>query len=196
MSTIERDICDGFAMSNSQLLVPTSYRALILGQMDVLRRASAFRPRHYIVPDSLEEPIAAYSQVEYQIAPQPGSFLWGLSFAMFASEVDSGLAPLVHVQITDVCTETPLFSDYPRAMNFLCDPTLIGLSGQFATGTFRAPHLLSQPRIIGDPAKLDCEIYNSNSAEVHCQLVLFIAEPCLPPDQFVQLLKAQGVYSA
>ena len=42
------DIVDGFTMSASQLLVPTSYRALILGQMDVLRRASAMRPRHYI----------------------------------------------------------------------------------------------------------------------------------------------------
>ena len=191
---IERDICDGFAMSNSQLLVPTSYRALILGQMDVLRRASAFRPRHYIVPDSLEEPIAAYDQIEYQVSTQPGSYVWGLSFAMYASEVDSDLSPLVHVQITDVCTETPFFSDYPRGINFLTDPTLIGLSGQFSTGTFRAPHLLSQPRIIGDPAKLDVEIYNSNSVSVHCQLVLFVAEPCLPPDQFVQLLKAQGVW--
>jgi hypothetical protein len=95
-----------------------------------------------------------------------------------------------------VCKETPFFSDYPRGINFLTDPGLIGIGGFFPTGTFRAPHLLSQPRIIGDPAKLDCEIYNSNSVAIHAQLILFVAEPCLPPDQFVQLLKAQGVYSA
>ncbi len=164
--------------------------------MDVLRHASAFRPRHYVVPDSLEVPIPAFGQVEYQVSVQPGSYVWGLSFAMLASEIDSGFGELVHVQITDVCTETPFFSDYPRGINFLTDEGLIEIGGFFPVGTFRAPHLLSQPRIIGDPAKLDCEIYNSNSVSVHAQLILFVAEPCLPPDQFVQLLKQSGVYAA
>lgn len=192
MPVIERDIVDGFTMSASQLLVPSSYRALILGQMDVLRRASALRPRHYIAPLSSDEPIAAYSQNEYQISLMPGSYVYGLSFSMYASELDEQ-GELIHVQITDVCTETPFFADYVRGINFLTDPSLA--TTFYPTGTFRAPHLLSQPRLVGDPAKLDIEIYNSSSATAHPQLVVFAAEPCLPPDQMEALLRKAG-YSA
>lgn len=184
-----RDIVDGFAMSGSQLLVPTSYRALVIGQMDTLRRASAMRPRHYIAPLDIDEPVPAYKQNEYQISVMPGSYVWGLSFAIYASESD--FAEFIHVQITDVCTETPLFSDYARAINFATDPTLAAAMG-YPVGYYRAPHLLSQPRLIGDPAKLDVEIYNSSDTDVHCQLVLFVAEPCLPPDQMEQLLRRAG----
>ena len=186
---VPRDIVDGFTMSASQLLVPSSARALILGQMDVLRRASAMRPRHYIAPLSTDEPVKAYSQVEYQLSVMPGSYVWGLSFAMFNSEYDAS-GELVHVQITDVCTETPFFSDYVRGIAFLTDPAIVPT--YYATGTFRAPHLLAQPRLIGDPAKIDIEIYNSSAADCHPQLVLFVAEPCLPPDQMKILLQRAG----
>ena len=189
IALVERDIVDGFTMSASQLLVPSSSRALILGQMDVLRRASALRPRHYIAPLDSDEPIPAYKQNEYQISVMPGSYVWGLSFAMYERELDTS-GELVHIQITDVCTETPFFSDYVRGINFLTDPGLVPTF--YPTGTFRAPHLLAQPRLIGDPAKLDVEIYNSSSADAHCQLVLFVAEPCLPPDQMKILLQRAG----
>lgn len=185
---VERDIVDGFTMSASQLLVPTSMRALILGQMDTLRRASAMRPRHYIAPLSTDEPVKAYSQVEYQISVMPGSYVWGLSAAFLESETD--FAEFLHCQITDVCTETPFFSDYVRLINFVTDPSLV--PNWYPTGTFRAPHLLAQPRLIGDPAKIDVEIYNSSGTDLHPQLVLFVAEPCLPPDQMLILLRKAG----
>lgn len=186
---VERDIVDGFTMSASQLLVPSSGRALTLGQMDVLRRASAMRPRHYIAPLTSDEPILAYSQNEYQISVMPGSYVWGLSFALLTTELD--FASLVHVQITDVCTETPFFSDYVRGINFVTHPTQVAAAG-YPAGTYRAPHLLAQPRLIGDPAKLDVEIYNSSSHDLHPQLVIFVAEPCLPPDQMKIILQKAG----
>ncbi len=192
IALVERDIVDGFAMSASQLLVPTSTRALILGQMDVLRRASAMRPRHYIAPLDSDEPVPAFKQVEYQISVMPGSYVWGLSFSYIPGddEVTEDDIVKVHVQITDVCTETPFFSDYVRAINFLTAPSLV--TAFYPTGTFRAPHLLSQPRLIGDPAKLDVEIYNSSAVDIQCQLVLMVAEPCLSPDQMKQLLQRAG----
>jgi hypothetical protein len=188
--TVERDIVDGFTMSASQLLVPTSSRALTLGQMDVLRRASAMRPRHYVAPLNSEEPVKAFSQNEYQVSVMPGSYVWGLSFAML-NEDEGDSAALIHVQITDVCTEAPFFADYVRGINFVTDPELATDLG-YPVGTFRAPFLLTQPRLIGDPAKLDVEIYNSASVDLHPQLVLFVAEPCLAPDQMEQLLRKAG----
>jgi len=188
---VERDIVDGFTMSASQLLVPTSARALILGQLDTLRRASALRPRHYIAPLDSDEPIPAFKQNEYQISVMPGSYVWGLSFAYIPSdEVTTAEALKLHVQITDVCTETPFFSDYVRGVTFLTAPSLV--TSFYPTGTFRAPHLLAQPRLIGDPAKLDVEIYNSSSVDIQCQLTIMVCEPCLPPDQMKVLLRQAG----
>jgi hypothetical protein len=96
----------------------------------------------------------------------------------------------VHVQITDVCTETPFFSDYVRGVSFLTAPSLV--TNFYPSGTFRAPHLLAQPRLIGDPAKLDVELYNSSAVDIPCQLVIMVAEPCLPPDQMRILLQRAG----
>jgi hypothetical protein len=187
------DIVDGFSMSASQLLVPTSYRALILGQMDVLRRASAMRPRHYIAPLSSDEPVAAYSQNEYEVSVMPGSYVWGLSFFMPTVTVDEeqvDFSEYIHIQITDVCTETSFFSDYARASSFLTSPSIV--STYYPTGTLRWPALLAQPRLIGEPAKLDVEIYNSSSQSLNPQLVIFVAEPALPPDQMERILKQAG----
>lgn len=192
IALVERDIVDGFTMSASQLLVPSSTRALILGQMDTLRRASAMRPRHYIAPLDSDELIPAFKQVEYQISVMPGSYVWGLSFAYVPGddEVTTDDALKLHMQITDVCTETPFFSDYVRCINFLTEPNLV--ANFYPVGTPRWPHLLAQPRLIGDPAKLDVEIYNSSAVDITCQLVLFVAEPCLPPDQMKVLLQNAG----
>jgi len=185
---VQRDIVDGFTMSASQLLGPQSTRALALGQMDTLRRASAMRSRHYIAPLSSDEPIKAYSQNEYQIGLTPGSYVWGLSFSIFAAEIAN--AEFVHIQITDACTETGFFSDYVRGINFMTQGSLA--SNFFPSGAFRAPCLLTQPRLIGDPAKLNVEIYNSSSADLHPQLLICVAEPCLEPDKMEQLFRKAG----
>lgn len=187
--TIERDIADGFTMSASQLLVPTSYRALILGQMDTLRRASAMRPRHYVAPLQTDIPIPAYKQVEYQITVMPGSYVYGLSFAIQAAQL--ALAQYVHIQMTDIYTESPFFADYPRGINFITDPTS-ALAVGYPKGTFRAPFLFAQPRIICDPGNIEIEMYNSSNTDLYCQLCVFVNEPCLPPDQMAALLRQAG----
>lgn len=187
--TVERDIVDGFTMSASQLLVPTSYRALILGQMDVLRRASAMRPRHYVAPLQTDIPIPAYGQVEYQISVMPGSYVYGLSFAIKESQTD--FAQYVHIQLTDIYTEMPFFADYARAINFITDPGAAAAVG-YPTGTWRAPFLFAQPRIICDPGNIEVEMYNSSDTALYCQLCIFVAEPCLPPDQMMAALRQAG----
>lgn len=191
-TTIERDIVDGFTMSASQLLVPTSYRALILGQMDTLRRTSAMRPRHYVAPLQTDTPIAAYKQVEYQISVMPGSYVYGLSFALNTNPEGSSTNPaLIHAQLTDLYTETPFFSDYVRGVNFITNGAAATTAG-YPVGTFRAPFLFAQPRIICDPGTIQVELYNSDSNPSYAQLTIFVAEPCLPPDQMAALLRQAG----
>jgi hypothetical protein len=90
--------------------------------------------------------------------------------------------PPIFIQITDACTESPLFSDYAYAASFTA--TAPGNGGW----NRRNPPMLSQPFLVAAPALLDVEIYNSNSTAVTCQLILHMAEPCLPPDEVLRMI--------
>ena len=181
-----RPIVDGFTHSTSLLYLPTSYRPSVLAQMEVLRQATTYRNRQWCVPETLEQPVAAYGQLEYQLRTQPGAYLWGLAFTAPASlnEELENAESFIHVQITDACTETPLFSD-PCTLATMLVPS---------TGpALRNPFLLSQPWLIGDPAHLDIELYNSSDQDITCQLVLFLAEPSIPPQNIREQLERAGV---
>jgi hypothetical protein len=182
----ERPIVDGFTLSASMLYLPTSYRPSALRQMEVLRRASTYRNRQWAIPETLQQPIPAYSQLEYQLATQPGAYLWGLSFSAPAElngELENA-AGFIRVQITDACTETPLFSD----------PCMLASNLIPQTGpALRNPFLLPQPLLIGDPSKLDIELYNSADQDITCQLVLFLAEPSVPAQNIREALERAGV---
>jgi len=171
----ESSLVDGFLYSASQLYLPTNYRASALVQMEVLRRAKGYRTRWYNVPEDLEQPVPAYGQLEYQVQVQPGSYVWGLAFA-----IRSG-GSLITAQITDACTETPFFSDYIRAS---------ALTDTAADGAI-TPMLIT-PRLVGQPGLLDVEIYNASSTNSVCQLVLFCAEPIVPPGELLDVLVAMG----
>lgn len=190
---MERPIIDGFTYSASQVYLPTSYRPSALAQMEVLRRANVYRPRQWCVPETLEEPIVAYSQMEYQVRTQPGALLWGLSFtALPATYTPDGggepvtiedPTPYMHIMITNACTETQLFSDYVKG-NQLKPST---------DNNSRHPLVLPQPLLVLDPALVDVEIYNSSPADVTCQLVLFFAEPKILPRNVEEDLIRMGV---
>ena len=181
---VERQLVDGFTYSSSLLYLPTTYRVSALAQMEVLRKAKGYRARQYVVPETLEEPVVAFSQLEFQVRTQPGAYVWGISFSAPFDETDDGNpAKSMYLQVTDACTETPFFSDYMRANQF-----------QPVTGPgLRNPFLLPQPHLVGEPALLNVEIYNSAAVNITCQVILFCAEPCVPPESIVAVLRELGV---
>lgn len=177
----ERQLVDGFLYSASMLYLPTTYRASALANMEVLRRARGYRTRWYISPEDLENPVTAYSQLEYQVRCQPGSYVWGITFSAPFGEVENASSS-IFVQVTDDCTETPFFSDYTRGKQF--EPV---------TGSAHRHPTLIMPRIVGQPGTLGVELYNSAAVDIQCQLALLVAEPCVPPQEMVQALEDAGV---
>lgn len=177
----ERQLVDGFVYSASMVYLPTTYRASALANMEVLRRARGYRTRWYVVPEDLENPIAAYSQMEYQVQVQPGSYVWGITFSAPFGEVENASSS-IFVQVTDNCTETPFFSDYTKGVQF--EP-VIGSAHRHPT--------LIMPRIVGQPGTLAVELYNSAAVSIQCQLALLVAEPCVPPHEMIHQLIQAGV---
>ena len=164
---MEHDIVDGFTYSMSLALLPTSYRAHCLAQMETLRRAKGYTARWYTAPNNNDEPISNFSQAKYQINITPGSYLWGIS-AWFAGDHDGDI---VHILITDACSETQLSSDYELASLFLTGKTTIRA----------APALLPQPRLISEPGLVNIEVYLgavATGSSESVQILLFTAEPC------------------
>jgi hypothetical protein len=177
------------------LYLPIVYRASALAQMEVLRRSRGYRTRWYLIPDDLEDPIPAYGQVELQINVPPGSYLWGLAFTI-PTTLNATLSTTVcHVQVTDACTETALFSDYVMEQNVV---SLIPGNG---AQNRRNPMILSQPAIIGQPGLVDVEIFNGSTdgstppvgVALNCQLALLFAEPCVPPEEMQRLMEKAGI---
>lgn len=182
-NVIEKSVVDGFTLSASTIYLPTTYRVSVLASMEALRKARGYRSRWFITPVDSDQPIGARSQLEYQIQTQPGSYVWGISFSApfndTGTEVD---ADFIYFQITDACTETPFFSDYAKASAF-----------EFTqTSVIRAPFLM-MPRLIGEPGLLNVEIYNGAADDINCQLLIMIAEPCLPTAEMDQMLKRKGL---
>ncbi len=179
----DKPIVDAFTISGSLVYLPTTYRASMYSQMEVLRRARGYRSRDFLVPEDVIEPVKAFSQVEYQVQVQPGSYLWGMTLSApdAINEVENS-EQFLHVQVTDNCTETPLFSDYVRGNNLrpVTGPAL------------RHPHLTG-PRLVGEPGTLNVEVYNNSANDIRCQLVLLMAEPCVPPQSMVQALSEAGL---
>lgn len=169
------DLFDGFTLSTSLALLSTSYRAHAQAQMEVLRRARGYRFAAWSAP-SMAEPTAAattpaktvpaYSQIEEQWSIPAGSYLWGWAFSVL-----SGAEGNFYIQITDACTETALFADYVNGAIFTPGASPV-----------RGPSLLSSPRLISDPGKVNVEIYNNTSIDINAQFVGYFAIPIpLPP---------------
>jgi hypothetical protein len=163
-----KDICDGFTHSSSLLYLSSRYRAHALAQLEVLRRARSYRHLVRCVPDNLLEPIPAFSQIEQQVHVEPGTYLIGLLLsAGVGNGIYSGSENMVHFNIVDSCTKTPLASEYTF--------------GNTLTPAFRNPHLLSAPRLIDEPGLLNCECYVRAPTPLFVQLCLFFATPSLLP---------------
>ncbi len=164
-----QDPIDGFLYSTTLRMLPSQYRANALAQIEVLRRARSYKGKVYVSPDNLVLPVAAYSQVETQSRMAPGTYIWGISIYVSATTN-------VKINITDKCTEIPLFSDYVLAALFKQQTT--GISS-----TQRSPTILAQPRLIDAPGQVNVEVYNGNAEALTVQVALYCAEPIIPnPD--------------
>lgn len=174
---------DGFLYSGSMLMLPSTYRANVIAQMEVLRLAKGYRPRWYPVPELGAQSIPAYSQYEKQVRVQPGGYLWALSLSAPFNDTDDDDPAYLDIQITDACTRTKLFSDYIHGSSLVTSTTEAGR---------RAPMILT-PRLITEPSHFNVEIYNRASVAIQCQLVLLMSEPILPPEELLQELARRGI---
>lgn len=175
---------DGFLLSGSLCYLPTTYRAHVLAQMEVLRLANGYRNRQYLAPIDSDQPVPAFGQLEYQIRVQPGAYLWGLEFTLVSGDVEVGN---IRIQITDDCTETLIFSDYALAVSASPDSGASIISK-------RNPFMIN-PRMIGEPGTMTVELYNSSANEAECQLVMLMAEPCLPTEEMKRIFAQRGATS-
>jgi hypothetical protein len=172
MAMSEVPIVDGFTHSLSMLLLPTTYRALVVAQMETLRRSSNYEFKMHSAPDSANATIPAYSQNEYLVKMRPGTLVWGMW--MSAANVDEEEESLlkVYVEVTDMDTGTPFISDYEigQMLSSLLNPTPARVFERY-------PFLLGEPRLVSGSGQVTIETYNSGSTSVTVQLVLFCAEP-------------------
>ncbi len=180
--SMTKPVVDGFSYSLTRLVTPLSFYQNCVAQLDTLRRANGYHMRVYNVPDDLDEPIAAYGNLEYQVRTQPGAYLWAVQFAL--TQGSAGSVTNISIQVTDACTESKIFSDYTLGSAFAETTSGVGFN--------RPPCLLDQPFLIGAPGLVNVEIYNNFNQSITCQLLLFFAEPSLPMGELAKIFQASG----
>jgi hypothetical protein len=157
---IEYPVLDGF-LYNTNLRCNLRFASLAIGEYDALRRSGAFRPKDWCIPEDSElVSVPAYDSYEYQVSCAPGAAVWGYTFTKGGSENDYS------IQVTDACTDVPLFSE-PLLMN---------------QGTHDPDHQQYLARLLVVPSGLlNVIICNlGGSADSGIQLILHGGEPaCL-----------------
>lgn len=194
-----KPIIDGFSYSLSRIPSPTNYFQTCVAQLEALRRANGYHMRVYNVPDKLDVTIPAYGTFEYQVRTQPGAYLYALLFQcnpiIYAESVLETAGDIL-IQITDACTESHLFSDFTLGTAFA---ECVTANNQFV-GFNRPPVLMPQPVLIGPPGLVNVELSNratlqgsgEETSARTCQLLLFFAEPALPMEETVEILRKSG----
>ncbi len=165
-------VVDAFSYNTQLKYLPYRYFPNALAQMDILRRAASLRARWFVVPDDIDQPVAPYDTLYYQIEMAGGSYLYGYMFASISatdpngSPISTTAADLL-IQMVDSCTGIPLAQDFQNGF------------GNHTNFTSRAlPILLTQPRLILDPGLVNVEISNRTANTINCQLLILTAEPC------------------
>ena len=174
------NIVDGWILNPSIKYLPYRSIAMLLGQMEPLRRAHNYRERIWVVPDDLRTVIPARGQLNRQIRVVQNSILWGATFNRFTVEgghFTGVVAPTnMALQITDDATGCQFGSEFVFAASLFprkdVSPTGITLD----SGS--TPCLLTQPRLFVKPGLLSVEIANVDTVDVNCQLCLYFSEPC------------------
>jgi hypothetical protein len=172
-------IVDGFSYNTCLQYLPNRYWPHALQQLDTLRRAVGYRVRWMVIPDDIGEPIQPFDTYYFQGAVSGGSYLYGYMFASISAvgpnpdNPGGALIPVattaadLNVNVTDSCTEVPLFLDLAAGGGLHSNFTARGL-----------PVLLTKPRLILDPGLVNVEVANHTANTITAQLVLFFAESC------------------
>ncbi len=166
-------LMDGFLYNVQVRYTAQIYAPLALSQLEVLRRANLLRPRWFAIPDDIGTPIPAYDTYEDQVSVTPGSYLWAVTLVQYDEDFEPVAPGNVLIQITDACTNIPLFSDFASGGCISSQPD--APNGQ---GTL-VPMPLPTPRLILAPGLVNVEVANNSGEALTAQLVLYFAEPCL-----------------
>jgi hypothetical protein len=143
--------------------------------METLRRAQErYRPRWHVVPDRYSITlIAARDVIHYQLYQKPGSWLWAVSAAASAGEVNTSD---FSITIRESCSNIPLWDQAASAADVrspIAGATL-GVDTDFNLPPFA---VLPEPRLILEPGLVHVEIWNTSAFSGACQVMLFFAEP-------------------
>ena len=173
-------IIDGFVL-NTSLKRNLRFRSLAMEKYEAIRRSGAFRTKYWVVAPPLIIQngafiqIGAFDSLEYGLPVVPGSAIWG--FIWVNAFPDTNPGPF-SFQVTESCTDVPLFSEVIRA-------------DQFASSDGIQPppeqQLLPSPIIIPEPGLLNVQICSQQTTPVggigvgggfpNIQLILCGGEP-------------------
>jgi hypothetical protein len=155
-------IMDGFTL-NTSLRCNLRFRALALQNFEGMRRASGFRSKYWLCPESASLVIPAYDSYEYGIPVVPGSVIWGFIFV--TNDNDGPFS----IQVTESCTDIPLFSEVVRGDNFLLSDSAEPPPEQ---------QFLPRPLVVPPPGLLHAVICSQQGSDATgVQLVLCGGEP-------------------
>ncbi len=178
-------IVDGFVYSGlfgTRPLTGLSWYWNCLANMEALRvDADQFRPRQWVVPKNFTDTLNTNNAniqpgrtLFYEFQIRPGSYFWGMQFAVFNDELaQSSFSVIIRETQTGVG-----FSDRPLACSGIFSGSPID-----PFNTLKVPvKLLPEPRLILDPGKIHVELSNDSDpadeeSAVSCQLLLLFAEP-------------------
>ena len=180
-------IVDGFCYSGLFGLRPLgnmSWYWECLGNMEDLRLAAdSYRPRWYTVPKNFLDfgldPVNGVNILPgktsfYEFQVRPGSWLWGLQFAVF----NDLLANTKFSVIIRQGSELPFFDRVMTAAGIYSNPA--GPIDPLNT-LFPAVNPFIEPRLIIAPAQLHVEVSNDedpiNTPTASAQLLMLFAEP-------------------
>jgi hypothetical protein len=169
------NIVDGWVLNPTIRYLPYRSTAMLLGQLEPLRRAHNYRDRIWVLPDDLTIAIPARGQFNREIRVPANSYLWAAQCHQFISEGEFLFIPIapsdLSLQITDQATGVDIASEFISALMFWPPPGPPPRDNS-------TPVLLTQPRLFVAPGLLKVSIANAAATESLCQLLLYFLEPC------------------
>lgn len=155
---------DGITVSAALRFLPErSYPIYYACLGELLARRCEFRARLLTIPHDVTVPIPGYGTSISTEEVQPGSVLWGWSFAAIdGDEEDFTLG------LTDVCSAHSFFVAPVRGSLLRPDNT---------TGLY--PVITAPFEFRSAEPQLKVEITNLAATDQRCQFLLYLAEPCV-----------------
>jgi hypothetical protein len=130
-----------------------------------IRKAQNLEPRIWVVPDPIDQIIAAGSTYDMSVAIEPNTWLYGIN--TWLAPVDGGGNDF-YVQITDAVTGATLFSQQVHASDL--QPTIGN-----TTSTKGVIGYLSTPKLFVPPSYPMVRIVNLGNSAYKCNVNLFCA---------------------